>query len=152
MQNLGMQHYACVRGYAVLTCCSFRGGCSLGFRGGLRCGFRGGGRCGFRDGGNARLFNQTHQRLRLIAPRGLGARRAVNTAPPAPEERDALTPERGLTRFFACIKARDFSRRNFHVNLTGARVAFGAGNGFAPSKLRGYVFILKKNKSISRRA
>ena len=76
--------------------------------------------------------------LNPVVSRGLGARRAVKTAPSAPEERDALTPERGLTRFFACIKARDFSRRNFHVNLTGARVAFGAGNGFAPSAFRAY--------------
>ena len=83
-----------VRGYAVRTCCSFRGGC----------------RCGFRGGGNARLFNQTHQRLRLVVPLGLGTWRAVKTAPSASEERDALTPECVLTRFFACIKARDFSR------------------------------------------
>ena len=110
---------------------------TCGFRGGRRRGFPGGRRCGFRRGGNARPFNQTHQRLRPAVPVGLGARRAVKTAPSARIVRDALTPECGLTRFFACIKARDFSRRSFfHVNLTGARVAFGAGNSFAPSRVR----------------
>ena len=107
--------------------------------GGRRCSFRGRRTCGFQGGGNARLITQTHQRLRLIVPLGLGAWRAVKTAIPALEERDALTPACGLTRRFACVKARDFSRRRFfHVNLTGSRVAFGVGNGFAPSTFRVY--------------
>ena len=117
----------------MLTCCSFRGG----------------GRCGFRGGGNARLLNQT-QHLRLIAPRGLGARRAVKTAPSAPEERDALTAECGLTRFFACVKARDFSRRTCNVDLTGARVTFGAGNGFAPCTFRAYVLNFKNETNFEK--
>ena len=60
--------------------------------------------CGFRGGGNARLITQTHQRLRLIVLLGLGARRAVKTAPSALEERDALTTECVITRLFASIK------------------------------------------------
>ena len=72
--------------------------------GGRRCSFRGRRTCGFRGGGNARLSNQT-QCLRLFVLLGLGAGRAVKTAPSALIVRDALTPDCGLTRRFACVKA-----------------------------------------------
>ena len=73
--------------------------------------------------------------LSLVVPLGLRAWRAEKTAIPALEERDALTPECDLTRFFALVKARDFSRGTFHVDLTGVRVAREFGTDLQPEKL-----------------
>ena len=108
--------------------------CTSGIRRGRRCGFRGGRH-------SVGLFDQTQQRLSLVVPLGFGTWRTVKTAIPAFEERDASTPACGLARFFALVKARDFSRRTFHVNLTGASIAFGTGNGFAPCIFRACVCV-----------
>ena len=58
-------------------------------------------------------------------------------APPAIEERDALTPGVILTRLLACREVGDFSRRLAPVDLTSARVALDVGTDIRPRASRG---------------
>ena len=72
------------------------------------------------------------ERVCLLVPEGLGARRAEMTAPFAfAEEGDALAPQRVLTRLLALVEARD-SFRGLQEHLAGAGVTFEFGTDFSP--------------------
>ena len=82
------------------------------------------------------LTIQSHGNGRKRIVLVFGAKRAVVAAMPTFKERDAVALYRILAIFSAVLNVRHISRRGLDVFLSGARVAFGAVNCFAPCNFR----------------